>query len=106
MTSLVRGRAGGGWGIVFVVLLFASAAMASLPTAADSDATIAGFYREHGTVVVLQQAVGALAMVPFILFALSLEPNRWLRPVLIVFVAVELLTNLVPLLILWSQRKL
>jgi len=83
-----------------VVLLFVSAAMASLPTTADPDATITAFYRDHGAVVVAQQVLGAIALVPLVLFALSLDLNRWLRPALFVFVAVELVTNLVPLLIL------
>ena len=73
-------RFGGWWGTAFVVLLFVSAAMASLPTSADSDAAITAFYRDHASVVVLQQVVGAVALAPFVLFALSLEPNRWLRP--------------------------
>ncbi len=92
-------RFAGWWGIAFVVLLFVSAAMASLPTSADSDAAISAFYRDHAAVVVLQQVVGALALAPFVLFALSLQPNRWLRPAVFLFVAVELVTNVIPLLI-------
>ena len=98
--SLTTPRAGGVCGIVFAVLLFASAALASVPTAADSEATIRAFYRDNATAVVLQQVVGAVALVPFAAFALSLKPNRWLRPALFVFVAVELVTNVVPLAIL------
>src|SRR2546423_1389598 len=100
MRLIASRRAAGGWGIAFVVLLFVSAAMASLPTTADPDATITAFYRDHGAVVVAQQVLGAIALVPLVLFALSLDLNRWLRPALFVFVAVELVTNLVPLLIL------
>ena len=96
-------RFGGWWGTAFVVLLFVSAAMASLPTSADSDAAITAFYRDHASVVVLQQVVGALALAPFVLFALSLEPNRWLRPAVFLFVAVELVTNVVPLVIVVAR---
>ena len=96
-------RFGGWWGTAFVVLLFVSAAMASLPTSADSDAAIIAFYRDHASVVVLQQVVGALALAPFVLFALSLEPNRWLRPAVFLFVAVELVTNVVPLVIVVAR---
>ena len=93
-------RYGGWWGIAFVVLLFVSAAMASLPTSSASDAAITAFYRDHAGIVALQQVLGALALVPLVLFALSLKPNRWLRPAVFLFVAVELATNIVPLLIL------
>jgi len=96
-------RFGGWWGTAFVVLLFVSAAMASLPTSADSDAAIIAFYRDHASVVVLQQVVGALALAPFVLFALSIEPNRWLRPAVFLFVAVELVTNVVPLVIVVAR---
>ena len=99
MTRFLGGRAAGAWGIAFAVLLLVSAAMASLPTAAESDAAITAFYRAHSGIVVLQQVVGALALVPFVAFALSLAPNRWLRPALFLFVAVELITNIVPLVI-------
>ena len=95
-------RFAGWWGIAFVVLLFASAAMASLPTSAASEATITAFYRDHATVVVLQQVVGAVALVPFVVFALSLMPSPWLRPAVFLFVAVELVTNVVPLVIVLS----
>ncbi len=99
MTRFLGGRAAGAWGIAFALLLLVSAAMASLPTAAESDAAITAFYRAHSGIVVLQQVVGALALVPFVAFALSLAPNRWLRPALFLFVAVELITNIVPLVI-------
>ena len=100
MRALTAPRVGGVCGIVFAVLLFASAAIASVPTAGDSDATIRAFYRDHATVVIVQQLIGAIALAPFAAFALSLKPSRLLRPALIVFVAIELLTNIVPLLIL------
>ena len=90
-------RAAGGWGIVFVVLLLVSAAMVSVPTASESGDRIAAFYRAHASVIVVQQIAGVLALAAFIAFALSLPPNRWLRVGLWLFVATELVTNLVPL---------
>ena len=76
------GRAAGGWGIVFVVILLISAAMVSLPTGAETGTKIATFYKAHGSVIAL---------------ALSIGRNRWLKPVVAVFVAFELATNAIPL---------
>jgi len=90
-------RAAGGWGIVFVVLLLVSAAMVSVPTAAETGDRIVSFYRAHTSLIVVQQLVGMVALVAFIAFGLSLPANRWLRPALWVFVSVELVTNLIPL---------
>ncbi len=73
--------------------------MVSLPTAAQSGDRIAAFYAAHGQVIVIQQIVGAVDLAAFVLFALSLRPNRWLRPALWAFVAIELATNIVPLVI-------
>jgi hypothetical protein len=95
-------RAAGAWGLVSVVLLFAGAAMVSLPTAALSGDRIAAFYAAHGQLIVIQQVVGVVALGAFALFALSLRPNRWLRPTLVAFIAVELATNIVPLVIVFG----
>ena len=84
---------------MFVVLLLVSAAMVSLPTAAETGDRIAAFYSAHGQLIVLQQIVGVVALAVFIAFGLSLPPNRWLRPALWAFVVTELVTNLVPLVI-------
>jgi hypothetical protein len=92
-------RAAGGWGIVFVVLLLVSAAMVSLPTSAESGDRITAFYTAHGQLIVLQQIVGVVALAAFIAFGLSLPPNLWLRAALWAFVVSELVTNLVPLVI-------
>ena len=92
-------RAAGGWGIAFVVLLLVSAAMVSLPTGAETGERIAAFYAAHGQLIVLQQIVGIVAVAAFIAFGLSLPPHLWLRPALWAFVACELVTNLVPLVI-------
>ena len=90
-------HAAGGWGIVFVVLLLVSSAMVSVPTAAETGDRIVSFYRAHTSLIVVQQVVGMVALVAFIAFGLSLPANRWLRPSIWLFVAVELVTNLVPL---------
>jgi hypothetical protein len=88
-----------GWAIVFAVLLLLSAAMVSLPTAAESGTRITAFYAAHGQVIVIQQVAGIAALGAFVAFAMSVRPNRWLRPALWLFVVAELATNLVPLLI-------
>ncbi|TMG59559.1 MAG: hypothetical protein E6H83_07515 [Chloroflexi bacterium] len=92
-------RAAGAWGIAFVVLLLVSAAMISLPTALDSGVAIAAFYSAHAQLIVIQQIVGIAALAAFVTFALSLPPRRSLRIALWAFVACELITNLVPLII-------
>ena len=100
MTRLIgTPRAAGVWGIVFSVLLLASAAMVSLPTSAQTGEQIVAFYSAHAQVIVIQQVVGLAALGAFIAFALSLPPNRWVRPALGLFVIAELATNIVPLLI-------
>jgi hypothetical protein len=87
------------WGLIAVVLLLASAVMVSLPTAAAGGARIAAFYAAHGQLIVIQQVIGVVAVAAFVLFALSLRPNRWLRPTLWAFVVLELVTNIIPVVI-------
>jgi hypothetical protein len=103
MRVLGTRRAAGAWGIAFVVLLLVSAAMVSLPTAAESGSRIAAFYSAHAQVIVIQQIVGLFALAAFIAFALSLPPNRWLRLALGVFVVTELVTNVVPLAMVFMK---
>ena len=95
-------RAGGIFGIAFVFLLFASAALASLPTSTDSNNAIAAFYRDHSSLVILQQIIGVIALVPLVAFGFALGANRWSRPALFLLVVIELVTNVVPLLIVAS----
>jgi hypothetical protein len=92
-------RAAGAWGIAFVVLLLVSAAMVSLPTAAETGDRIVAFYHAHGQLIVIQQIVGVVALAAFVALGLSLPRNRWVRPALWAFVVTELVTNLVPLVI-------
>jgi hypothetical protein len=95
--------AAGGWGIAFVVLLFVSAALVSLPTTAESGERIVTFYSAHAQVIVVQQMIGVLALGAFISFALSLKPGRALHLALWLFAATELLTNAVPVVIVASN---
>jgi hypothetical protein len=101
----VIGRKGAGWGVAFVILLFVSAAMVSLPTAADGGDRIAAFYAAHQQLIVWQQIVGVLAMLPFLAFAASLnrssrlagEGNQWLMPAAVFVALASVVTSLVPL---------
>lgn len=79
--------------------------MVSLPTASDSGAKIVDFYAAHSQLIVLQQVVGIGALGAFVAFALSLRPNRWLRPALWLFVLAELVTNVIPLVIVVSNQS-
>jgi hypothetical protein len=96
-------RRGGWWGIAFLVLLTLSASMATVPTADDPSGTIRDFYADNRSIVVLAQMLGALALVPFVLFAsatartLAVGPARWTRGAAIVVVLAEVLTNLIPI---------
>ncbi len=99
------GRKGAWWGVAFVVLLFVSAAMVSLPTAAEPGNRIAAFYKAHQQVIVWQQIVGTLALLPFLAFAAALSRwarmdgrrNRWLMPAAGLVALATLATSLVPL---------
>jgi hypothetical protein len=99
------GRKGAWWGVAFVILLFVSAAMVSLPTAADAGDRIAAFYAAHQQIIVWQQIVGVLALVPFLAFAAALsiwarpsgQGNRWLMPAAGLVALASVATSLVPL---------
>ena len=109
------GRKGAWWGVAFVILLFVSAAMVSLPTAANGGDHIAAFYAAHQLMIVWQQILGAIALLPFLAFAAALSRsarmdgrrNRWLMPAAglvalatvatsLVAVAMALMPNLSP----------
>ncbi len=99
------GRKGAWWGVAFVILLFVSAAMVSLPTAAEPGNRIAAFYKAHQQVIVWQQIVGTLALLPFLAFAGALSlwaridgrRNRWLMPAAGLVALATVVTSLVPL---------
>jgi len=101
----LRGRKGAWWGVAFVILLFVSAAMVSLPTAAEPGDRIATFYKAHQHVIVWQQIVGTLALLPFLAFAATLSRwarldgrrNRWLMPAAGLVALATVATSLVPL---------
>ena len=99
------GRKGAWWGVAFVIVLFVSAAMVSLPTAADGGSRIAAFYAAHQQVIVWQQILGTLALLPFLAFAAALSRwarldgrrNRWLMPAAGLLALATVATSLVPL---------
>jgi len=101
----LEGRKGAWWGVAFVILLFVSAAMVSLPTAAEPGDRIAAFYNAHQQVIVWQQIVGTLALLPFLAFAGALSlwarmdgrRNRWLMPAAGLVALATVVTSLVPL---------
>src|SRR5438132_6875046 len=99
-------RSGGWWGIAFVLGLFVDSVMVSLPTAAQSGERITAFYDANRQVIVVQQVVGILLLVPWLGFALTLDRRaraqrraraRWLLLVGLGLAAAELATNLLPL---------
>jgi hypothetical protein len=99
------GRKGAWWGVAFVILLFVSAAMVSLPTAAAPGDRIAAFYNAHQQVIIWQQIVGTLALIPFLAFSAALSRwarldgrrNRWLMPAAALVALANIATSLVPL---------
>jgi hypothetical protein len=101
----VIGRKGAWWGVAFVILLFVSAAMVSLPTGTDEGARIAAFYAAHQQLIVWQQIVAILAVLPLLAFAASLSAwvrkggraNRWLLPAAGLVALASVITSLVPL---------
>jgi hypothetical protein len=110
---LKPGRKGGWWGIAFVIALLVSAGMVSLPTAAEHGTNISDFYSAHRQIIIWQQVVGALALLPFLAFVAAIidriratgrQPSGWLIPASALVVAAELATNVVPIaLVLASQ---
>ena len=105
MSAARSSRRGGWWGVAFVVTLAVSAGMVSLPTSAQSGAQIAGFYRAHGSVILLQQLLGVLSVVFFLLFAVALGASRrrWLLVGTVLVVITELATNVLPVVLALSN---
>jgi hypothetical protein len=98
-------RRGGWWGVAFVLTLAVSAAMVSLPTSAQSGAQIASFYRAHAAVILVQQAVGVLALAFLLAFAVALGAGhrRWLLVGTVLLGITELATNVVPAVLALSN---
>jgi hypothetical protein len=67
------GRAAGGWGWAFTVLLLLSAGMASVPGGADAVSTVRGFYAANAGVIIAAQVISLLASATFVLFTLTLR---------------------------------
>ena len=105
MAAARSSRRGGWWGVAFVVTLALSAAMVSLPTSAQSGAQIAGFYRAHAAVILVQQVLGVLSVVFFLLFAgaLGAGRRRWLLVGTVLVAITELATNVVPVVLASSN---
>ena len=72
-------RRDGWWGLIFVVALFMLSAMGSLPTAAESGESIKAFYAANRQVIIIQQCVGVLLLVPFLGFAIALDRRAQAR---------------------------
>jgi hypothetical protein len=101
-------RRDGWWGIAFLILLLLQASMVSVPTAEDSAEHVKAFYTAHGTVIVIAQAIGALALIPLVMFARALDRRArasdeagrsWILPATVLVVIVEIVTNVVPVVI-------
>lgn len=65
-------RRDGWWGIAFCLGLLVEGVLVSLPTAAASGERIRAFYEAHTLVIVAQQALGVLLLVPMLGFVLAL----------------------------------
>jgi hypothetical protein len=98
-------RRGGWWGIAFVVTLAVSAGMVSLPTSAQSGGQIAGFYRAHAAVILVQQVLGVLSVVFFLAFAVALgaRRRRWLLIGAVLVAITEIATNVLPVILALSN---
>jgi hypothetical protein len=99
-------KSGGWWGVCFAIGLLVVGGAASLPTAAESGEQIRTFYAANRQIIIVQQILGILLLVPFLAFARSLDrqsPGRadgnrgslWMAA--LVVSAAELATNIVAL---------
>ena len=70
---------GGWWGVAFVCGLLVSVAMVSLPTAAQNPEDIKAFYAANRQIIIVQQIVGVLALVPFLGFTFTLARHARAR---------------------------
>jgi len=98
-------RRGGWWGVAFVVTLAVSAGMVSLPTSAQSGAQIAGFYRAHAGVILVQQVLGVLSLAFCLAFAVTLGAGRrrWLLVGAVLVAITEIATNVLPVVLALSN---
>ena len=100
-------RRGGWWGIAFVAAVVVQAAMVSLPTAASSGERIRVFYAVHAQLVVAQQVLGILALIPLVGFVVALQRRlggrQWLIAGAALVMAAEVSTNVPPLILALSN---
>ena len=99
---------GGWWGVAFACGLLVGGAMVSLPTAGQNAEVIKAFYAANRQIIVVQQIVGALALVPFLGLTLTLAGQARSRggggerPIALaglVLAIAEVATNIPPLLL-------
>ena len=72
MTRVTR-RTAAWLGILFVVLLFLSAGMVTLPSSSQSPDVTAAFYAANRWIIIIAQAFGLIAAPVFIAFALGIQ---------------------------------
>jgi hypothetical protein len=70
-------RRDGWWGVAFVCGLAVVAALVSLPTAAESGERIRAFSLAHAQLIVAQQVLGVLVLIPFAGFVLALRRRSY-----------------------------
>jgi hypothetical protein len=99
---------GGWWGVAFVLGLLVVGAMVSLPTAAQSGADITALYAAHRQIIIIQQIIGILLVVPILAFARTLDrrrrslgghTGRRIMPAALILVAAEIATNVLSLVL-------
>src|SRR5947207_16018175 len=100
-----RPAGSGWWGVIFGLGLLAVGGMVSLPTAAQSGEEIQVVYSAHRQIIIIQQLVGVVLLVPFLAFARTLDRRSlewaaanaaWLMPAAIAAAAADLATVVVP----------
>ena len=96
---------GGWWGVAFVLGLLVVGGMVSLPSAAQSGEDITAFYAAHRQIIIIQQIIGALLVVPLLAFARALDrrtrslggrTGRWIMLAALILAAAEIATNVLP----------
>ena len=103
-------RRQGWWGVAFVVVLLVEVVMVSLPTSDKSGDRIKAFYEAHRQIIIAQQIIGALALVPFLAFVIALDRRaraagarwvQWLIPAGMLLAACEVDVRLrqIPILV-------
>src|SRR6266581_4041697 len=69
----------GWWGVAFACGLLLSAAMVSLPTAAQNAEEIKAFYTANHQIIMVQQIIGVLALLPFLGLTVALARHARAR---------------------------